>query len=69
MSVRQPSPRPMRSRLLAGAVLIVCAGLAWLAVVLVSHWLVVVPIALLKIAVGTPTTEFSLTPRSPHRDR
>lgn len=31
-----------------------------------SHWLLVVPIALLKIVLAAPTTEFSRTPRSPH---
>lgn len=31
-----------------------------------SHWLIVVPIALLKITLAAPTTEFSRTPRSPH---
>jgi len=33
-----------------------------------SHWLVIVPIALAWIAVGPPTREFARTPRSPHRD-
>lgn len=32
-----------------------------------SHWLVVVPIALLQIALAAPTSEFARTPRSPHR--
>ena len=34
-----------------------------------SHWLVVVPIALLLVTVDSETTEFWRTPRSPHRDR
>lgn len=34
-----------------------------------SHWLVVVPLALLKIAVGSPSREFARTPRAAHRDR
>ncbi len=34
-----------------------------------SHWLVVVPLALLKIAIGPPTREFARTPRAVHRDR
>jgi cellulose synthase/poly-beta-1,6-N-acetylglucosamine synthase-like glycosyltransferase len=34
-----------------------------------SHWLVVVPLALLKIAIGSPTREFARTPRAVHRDR
>ncbi|HEX2194449.1 MAG TPA: glycosyltransferase family 2 protein [Candidatus Limnocylindria bacterium] len=34
-----------------------------------SHWLVVVPLALLKIAFGPPSREFSRTPRLAHRDR
>jgi 1,2-diacylglycerol 3-beta-glucosyltransferase len=34
-----------------------------------SHWLVVVPLALLRIAVGPPTREFARTPRALHRDR
>jgi 1,2-diacylglycerol 3-beta-glucosyltransferase len=34
-----------------------------------SHWLLVVPLALLKIAVGPPSREFARTPRAPHRDR
>jgi 1,2-diacylglycerol 3-beta-glucosyltransferase len=32
-----------------------------------SHWLLVIPIALLKIAIWPPTIEFARTPRSPHR--
>jgi 1,2-diacylglycerol 3-beta-glucosyltransferase len=66
----------------AGTFLLAAAGLAatgergWRVIgravrgsLFLSHWLVVVPIALLKIAVAAPTTEFSRTPRSPHRDR
>ncbi len=66
----------------AGTFMLAAAGLAatgergWRAVgrairgsLFLSHWLVVVPIALLKIAIAAPTTEFSRTPRSPHRDR
>ena len=34
-----------------------------------SHWLLVVPLALLKIAIGPPSREFARTPRAPHRDR
>jgi cytochrome bd-type quinol oxidase subunit 1 len=34
-----------------------------------SHWLVVVPLALLKIAIGPPTREFARTPRAVDRDR
>jgi len=33
-----------------------------------SHWLAVVPIALVKIVVDAPTAEFSRTPRSTRRD-
>jgi 1,2-diacylglycerol 3-beta-glucosyltransferase len=33
-----------------------------------SHWLAVVPIALVKIAFDAPTAEFNRTPRSVHRD-
>ncbi len=34
-----------------------------------SHWLLVVPLALLKIAVGPPAREFARTARAAHRDR
>jgi 1,2-diacylglycerol 3-beta-glucosyltransferase len=34
-----------------------------------SHWLLVVPLALLKIAVGPPAREFARTARVVHRDR
>jgi hypothetical protein len=34
-----------------------------------SHWLVVVPLALLKIAVGPRSREFARTPRAARRDR
>ena len=34
-----------------------------------SHWLVVVPIALLKVAFGQPSREFAVTPRQARRDR
>jgi len=64
----------------AGTFLLAAAGLAatgergWRVVgravrgsLFLSHWLVVVPIALLKIAFAAPTTEFTRTPRSPHR--
>lgn len=64
----------------AGTFLLAAAGLAATGVrgwriagraargsLFLSHWLVVVPIALLKIAIGPPTVEFTRTPRSPHR--
>jgi 1,2-diacylglycerol 3-beta-glucosyltransferase len=34
-----------------------------------SHWLVVIPIALVKVAFGQPSREFAVTPRQAHRDR
>jgi 1,2-diacylglycerol 3-beta-glucosyltransferase len=34
-----------------------------------SHWLVVIPLALLKVAFGPPSREFARTPRQAHRDR
>lgn len=34
-----------------------------------SHWLIVIPLALLKVAFGAPSREFARTPREAHRDR
>jgi 1,2-diacylglycerol 3-beta-glucosyltransferase len=34
-----------------------------------SHWLVVIPLALAKVAFGPPSREFAVTPRQAHRDR
>jgi 1,2-diacylglycerol 3-beta-glucosyltransferase len=34
-----------------------------------SHWLVVIPLALVKVAFGRPSREFARTPRQAHRDR
>lgn len=64
----------------AGTFLLAAAGLAATGVrgwrlcgraargsLFLSHWLLVIPIALLKIALGPPTVEFARTPRSPHR--
>jgi 1,2-diacylglycerol 3-beta-glucosyltransferase len=33
-----------------------------------SHWLIVIPLALLKVAFGSPSREFARTPRQAHRD-
>jgi 1,2-diacylglycerol 3-beta-glucosyltransferase len=34
-----------------------------------SHWLLVIPLALVKVAFGTHSREFAVTPRQAHRDR
>lgn len=66
----------------AGTFLLALAGLAatgtrgWALVgravrgsLFLSHWLVVIPIALVSVAFGQPSREFAVTPRQAHRDR
>jgi 1,2-diacylglycerol 3-beta-glucosyltransferase len=45
------------------------AGRATRGSLFLSHWLLIVPLALLKIAVGPPSREFARTPRAALRDR
>ena len=43
------------------------AGRAARGSLFLSHWLVVIPLALVKVAFGTHSREFAVTPRQAHR--